>query len=218
MSFSTFQYGKCIANLLGGEASGDAFAVDFISDTIKCLLMTNTYSVNLDTHETKADLTNEVTGTGYSAGGTTLASKTIVYTAANSWGTAWAASTAYSVGDVVRPTTGNGHLFRATVAGTSHTSEPTWVTTSGRETAEGGGAVKWAEIGRGVTIIDFADPTWTSATIASIRKAAIYKDTGTASTSPLLWYLENDADVSVTNGTFTITIHATLGISSQSTP
>lgn len=216
MAFSTFRYGKAQANLLGGEAGGDTFAVDFLSDTIKAALTTNTYSQNLDTHETFADVTNEVTGTGYTAGGTTLASKTITYTAANSWSTAWATSTAYAVGDIIRPTTGNGHLYRCIVAGTSHASvEPTWTTVSGQVNTDN--TVTWAEIGRGVTQIDCADPSWTSATIANIRKCVIYKSTGTASTSPLLWVLVNDADISVTNGTFTITIHA-LGVETFATP
>lgn len=215
MAFTTYKYGKCYINLLGGEVAGDTFGVDYLSDTLKCMLMTNTYSVNLDTHETKADITNEVSGTGYTAGGVTLASKTSTYTAADSWGTARANSTAYGLGDIVRPSTGNGHLYRAIIAGTSAGAPPTFPTVSGQTVTDGG--VTWAEIGRGVTQLDFADPSWTSATIANIRKAAIYKDTGTASTSPLLWYLENDADVSVTNGTFTITIH-TLGIETFATP
>src|SRR5262245_47700718 len=110
-------YGKAHANLLGGESSGESFAIDFLSDTIKCALTNASHTPNLDTHELFSDLTNEVSGTGYTAGGATLGSKTITYTAANSWGTQWAASTAYVVGDVVRPTSGNGHLYRCVVAG-----------------------------------------------------------------------------------------------------
>lgn len=56
---------------------------------------------------------------------------------------AWAASTAYSVGAVVRPTTRNGKTYYCSVAGTSHTVEPTWLTTEGGETSEGGGTAKW---------------------------------------------------------------------------
>ena len=41
----------------------------------------------------------------------------------------WAASTAYSVGDYVIPTTPNGYFYVCTVAGTSDTSEPTWPAT-----------------------------------------------------------------------------------------
>ena len=42
----------------------------------------------------------------------------------------WTASTAFSVGDVRRPTVsyGTGLWFRCTTAGTSASSEPTWPT------------------------------------------------------------------------------------------
>jgi hypothetical protein len=209
-------YGKAFANLLGGEVSGDAFAIDYLSDTIKIALLANAYTQNLDTHETFADITDEVTGTGYTAGGATLASKTITYTAANSWGTAWATNTAYVAGDVVRPTSGNGHLFRCIVAGTSHAStEPTWPTTSGATVTDN--TVTWAEIGRGITVIDAADPSWTTATISGIRKAVVYKDSGTANTSPLICLMVFDSDIAVVAGTFTVTLPV-LGILDFSTP
>src|SRR5262245_57830627 len=113
-------YGKALANLLGGETAGETNAVDYLSDTIKVALLAAAHVPNLDTHEFLSDVSaNEISGTGYTAGGATLAAKTITYTVANSWSPAWAATTAYQVGDIVRPTTGNGHLFRCTVAGTS---------------------------------------------------------------------------------------------------
>jgi hypothetical protein len=40
--------------------------------TIKCGLTTSTYTPNQDTHHFWSDITNEVSGTGYTAGGTTL--------------------------------------------------------------------------------------------------------------------------------------------------
>ena len=45
--------------------------IDFDSDTFKAMLVTSTYSPNKDTHDKRDDVTNEVTGTGYTAGGTT---------------------------------------------------------------------------------------------------------------------------------------------------
>ena len=42
--------------------------------------------------------------------------------------TAWAAGTAYSVGDTVKPTTENGYIYRCTSAGTSDSAEPSWPT------------------------------------------------------------------------------------------
>lgn len=56
--------------------------IDWLNDTIKVMLTTSTYVPDLDVHDFKDDVTNEVTGTGYTAGGATLASKTITYTAA----------------------------------------------------------------------------------------------------------------------------------------
>lgn len=210
----TFLYGKAYANLLGGEAAGDAFTVDYLSDTVKCSLHTSTYAPNRDTHETFSDATNEVSGTGYTAGGATLGTKTITYTAANSWGTNWAASTAYAVGDIVKKVTGNGHLYRAIVAGTSGGSEPTFPTVSGQTVADN--TVTWAEIGSGIVQIDAADVSWPSSTITA-RYGIIRKDTGTASTSPLIVLIDFETDFSSNNGTFQITFH-TLGIYVHSTP
>lgn len=44
----------------------------------------------------------------------------------------WDASTAYSLGDIVIPTTPNGFKYKVTTAGTSNSSEPTWPTTIGQ--------------------------------------------------------------------------------------
>jgi hypothetical protein len=49
-------------------ARGD---IDFDTDTFKAMLVTSAYSPNKDTHEFRDDVTNEVTGTGYTAGGAT---------------------------------------------------------------------------------------------------------------------------------------------------
>lgn len=214
MPFQMFMYGKAYANLLGGEVAGDTFGVDYLSDTIKAMLTTSAYSENLDSHETKSDVTNEITGTGYTAGGVTLSSKTVVYTAANSWGVAAATSTAYAVGDIVRPSTGNGHLYRCIVAGTSGGSAPTWPTVSGQTVTDG--TVTWAEIGRGIVVIDAADPQWSSASFTA-RKVVFYKDTGSAATSPLLAVGDFGSDVTVTASTFQVALPAT-GIFNHATP
>lgn len=206
MAQSIELYGKALANMLGGEAGGDTFAIDFLTDTIKCALYTSSETPNLDTEEVYST-TNEVVGTGYTAGGATLGTKTITYTAANSWGTAWAASTAKVVGDVVRPVTGNGHLFRATVAGTTHSAEPSWISVAQRETAEGSGTVKWTEVGRGITQIDCADISWTTSTITA-RWGKVYKSGGG---DPLIALIDFDGNISTTAGTFLITIPA-LGL------
>lgn len=47
------------------------------SDTFKGMLVTSTYTPNKGTHTKRSDVTNEVSGTGYTAGGNTLANPTI---------------------------------------------------------------------------------------------------------------------------------------------
>jgi hypothetical protein len=201
-------YRKALANMLGGEAAGEARATDYLSDTLKVMLAASGYALNLDTHEVKADVTNEVTGTGYVAGGATVGSKTITYTPANSWGVAWAANTPYAVGDVVRPTTGNGKLYVAITAGTSHaTTEPVWTTTLYDE-QPGDGTVTWCCIGSGIVVIDAADPSWgPGATISGIRYAVLYNDT--PADKPLIWVNDYGSDQAVTNGTFTAQLPST---------
>ena len=56
--------------------------INFPSDTIKCSLHTSTYVPDQDTHQFQSSLTNEVTGTGYTAGGATIATPTLTYTSA----------------------------------------------------------------------------------------------------------------------------------------
>lgn len=43
--------------------------VDLDSDTFKVMLVTSTYTPDKDTHTKRSDVTNEVVGTGYTAGG-----------------------------------------------------------------------------------------------------------------------------------------------------
>lgn len=117
--------------------------INIPSDTIKVMLTTSTYSPDQDNHEFKSSVTNEVSGTGYTAGGATLANKTLTYDAATN-------------------------------------------------------TVKF----------DADDVSWSSSTITA-RTYVIYKDTGTASTSPLIAYGSESADVSTTNGTFSLVWDAT---------
>lgn len=66
-------YGSFIGKSLNKE-------IDWDSDTIKVALLTSSYSPNQDTHDYFDDVVaNEVSGTGYTAGGETLGSKTLTY-------------------------------------------------------------------------------------------------------------------------------------------
>ncbi len=51
--------------------------VDLDTDTLKVLLVSADQDANANTHQDRADITQEVTGTNYSAGGGTLASVTV---------------------------------------------------------------------------------------------------------------------------------------------
>ena len=70
---ATYWYGKAMVSMLNKE-------IDFDSDTVKVALCTSSYTPNQDTHDYFNDVTNEITGTGYTAGGATLTSKTATYT------------------------------------------------------------------------------------------------------------------------------------------
>lgn len=53
-------------------------SIDLDTDTIKVMLVTSSYSPNIDTHDKRDDVTNEVAnGNGYTTGGATLAGKTV---------------------------------------------------------------------------------------------------------------------------------------------
>jgi hypothetical protein len=132
------QFGIPIKNLLSG-----ANLWDWDTDTIKCSLHTSTYTPDIDAHDFFNDCTNEITGTGYTAGGATLTASAPTYDTAT---------------DQVR--------------------------------------------------LDAADTTWTTSTLTA-RIAIVYKSTGTASTSPLISFVNFGADVSTTAGTFQITWDAT---------
>lgn len=189
-------YGAVYAHLLNKR-------VDFDSDTIKAMLLTNSHTPDLSAHDYVDDVVaNEVSGTGYSAGGATLTGCSVTHTAANSWATARADGTAYALKDLVRPATGNGYLYECVGAGTSGTGAPTWPTTIGATVTDGG--VTWSCVGRGVVVLDAADASWASATITA-RYAVVYDSTpGSNATNPLLFLVDFGSDVSSTAGAFTI--------------
>ena len=70
-------YGQFLAKALNKE-------IDWDSDSIKVMLVGSGYTPNQDTHDYLDDVVaNEVTGTGYTAGGQALAGKTITYDGTN---------------------------------------------------------------------------------------------------------------------------------------
>jgi hypothetical protein len=73
-------------------------AIDFDTDTFKVMLVTSAYTEDKDTHLKRSSVTNEVTGTGYTAGGAT-ATITVTKDTTNDridialGGASWASST-----------------------------------------------------------------------------------------------------------------------------
>ena len=63
-------YGKFVQHLLKGE-------IDFDTAAFKALIVNAAYVPNVDTHEFRSSITNEVTGTGYIAGGVALTGVTV---------------------------------------------------------------------------------------------------------------------------------------------
>lgn len=65
-----------------GLAFDSAFKkkIDLSADVLKVMLVTSSYGFDQDAHQYKSSITNEVSGTGYTAGGATLSSPTLTYT------------------------------------------------------------------------------------------------------------------------------------------
>ncbi len=79
---TVYCYGQGLANIVGGTAGAYTTKINYMADTIKAMLVTASYTPDLDAHDFINDVTNEVVGTGYSAGGLTLTNKTLTVTGA----------------------------------------------------------------------------------------------------------------------------------------
>lgn len=111
--------------------------IDLDTDDMKVALVTSSYTADIDAHDNFDDITNEVSGTGYTAGGAQLTESVSV------------------------DNTDNEGVF------------------------------------------DASDVTWLSSTITA-RGAVIYKNTGTASTSKLVCYIDFSEDKISSAGNFVI--------------
>ena len=120
--------------------------VDLINDTIKVALVTSSYTFDQDSHENFDDITNEVVGTGYTAGGQALTTKT-----------------------VTKDNTNDRAVF------------------------------------------DADDAEWAASTLTA-RGAVLYKDTGVASTSRLIWFIDFGGDQTTSAATFAVRFNATDGV------
>lgn len=194
-------YRNALVKIINKEA-------DFDSDTLKLTLHTSSYTPNLDTHAYVSDLASELAASGgYTTGGVTLTSPTVTYTAANSWGTSRANSTAYALGAIIRPASANGYLYQVSVAGTSGGSLPTFPTVIGTTVADGTATLTC--VGKGIIVLDAADASWSTATFTGVRYAVLSDRTpGTAATQPLLGLIDFVSDQAGGGGAFTIVFDA----------
>ncbi len=189
-------YGTALPRLLTSTDDLDA-------DTVKLALLTG-HTANFDTHDFFDDVSvDEFVHASYTAGGNTMSTITVTYTADGS-ATAHATSTAYSVGDIVRPSAANGYVYRCVVAGTSGGSAPTFSTVLGVDTTDG--TVTWSTFGTGFVTLDAANVTFSSLDGGTPNYAVMYKDTGTASTSPL--YLAMELATAANGGDYTVSWNA----------
>lgn len=150
----------------------------------------------------------------------------------NCWSApAWTSGTSYEVGDLVKPTTPNGHIYECISAGTSDSSEPTWPTTDGNTVTDntvtweciedgdinyhevsgtgytaGGQEIsnKTLEQSAGDTVFDGDNVLWGSSTITA-RYLIVYDDIPTADEDKkLLAYLDFGENKSTSSADFEV--------------
>lgn len=98
-----------MANAFYNSAKRDLMngSIDLDTDTIHVALVTSSYTADIDAHAKFSDITNEVSGTGYTAGGAALTSKTVASDNTNNRGVfdaadlSWSSATITARGAVV---------------------------------------------------------------------------------------------------------------------
>jgi len=121
---------------------------------------------------TSATATFVIADVGLAIGGTGIQSLTIINWAFSATtAITWAASFASNLGDVIRPTTSNTHLYQCTTAGTTGSSQPTWPTSGGTVTD---GTAVWTDLGTGVTgcVVSIAPTATNTGVTLGISRAA----------------------------------------------
>lgn len=102
-----------MASLIYNSALNDMAtgAIDFYTDSFKIILVTSSYTPNKDTHTKRSDVTNEISGTGYTSGGVSTAVTVTNDTAndridINFADVSWASATLTAAAAVIYKTTG----------------------------------------------------------------------------------------------------------------
>lgn len=148
-------------------------------------LLGSGYTPNFSADSHWADISaNEITGTGYTAGGVTLTSVTATLTAANSWTVTWAATTTYTYGQVVIPPTPNGFLYRCVAAGATGGTAPSFPTVVGETVTDG--SVTWACMGADILVFTSNLAQWITATFTASYAVIYTPGSGTYNFEPLI--------------------------------
>ncbi len=97
-------YNSCLNDMATG-------AIDFDTNSFKIELVTSSYTPNKDTHTKRSDVTNEISGTGYTEGGVSTAVTVTNDTAndridINFADVSWASATLTAAAAVIYKTTG----------------------------------------------------------------------------------------------------------------
>jgi hypothetical protein len=102
-----------MASLIYNSALNDMAtgAIDFDTDSFKIMLVTSSYTPNKDTHTKRSDVTNQISGTGYTSGGVSTAVTVTNDTAndridINFADVSWASATLTAAAAVIYKTTG----------------------------------------------------------------------------------------------------------------
>jgi hypothetical protein len=194
--------GPAVENFAAGN-------IAFLSDTVKYALLGSSFTPNYGTLEFFNQITGQITGTGYTAGGATLASKTLATVEAASV-SSWGATTTYQLGDIVRPTVSTGRIYRAVTGGTSGSSQPTWPTILGQTVTDG--SVIWEYVGDRYIRLDAASPSWgPSATFNTAPRWGIcYVAGATPGTDDFVIAVGDfGSEVPLADGTFTVEFNTT---------
>lgn len=103
-----------MASIIYNSALEDAVIgnIDFNTDSFKIILVTSSYAADKDAHTKRSDVTNEVSGLGYTTGGVSTA-VTVTKDTANDRvdidfaDVSWASATITAAGAVIYKTTGS---------------------------------------------------------------------------------------------------------------
>ena len=210
MALTSGWYAKGLQNALKGLVDLD------LALNLKVALLANTYVFAQDSHEFFDTSCNadEVTGINYVDGGEDItgAAVTVVDDAVVS---VWVLSTSYEIGDLVRPVTPNGFVYRCVQAGTSSGTEPSpWTTVLGD--TENDNTVIWDNVGTSFVKFDVDDTTWANSTITA-QFCIFYVDGAAGSGDYLVAYLDFGGDEVSSAGDFDIIVPtdglAQIGIS-----